>query len=421
MLKRCAFGARGVALLKTSWGIVTSEQSSGPENRLSLKSIQAVYRRRRARLPSIRGNRCKRKGLLRRGENVIEDCMRKNKSIDMLLRELPLTELDAARLIVECVEEMPELRVIAFQGREGLVREVRRVIREGIVAVRNQERTVSFAEAAWKSYERRSERRPTTRRDLRSYIGRLLRFSELADRPLRGISTMECRGALEEVFGNSAHSFRKGRAVLHSIFAFGIQQGWCNQNPVSTIETPRVCEKEILPLTLRECRRLVQTAKRPAFRDCLPALGLMLFAGVRPGEVARLRWEDISWEEDMLLLAPCHSKTGGGRQVALCPSLQRMLRRQWRLISSRSGKRTLLCPPQWEKRWSALRREAGFRRWVPDVLRHTFASYHAKTYHDLPSLQLQLGHRDSSLLRTRYINLRGVRGKDTLPFWTLLG
>ena len=38
-----------------------------------------------------------------------------------------------------------------------------------------------------------------------------------------------------------------------------------------------------------------------------------------------------------------------------------------------------------------------------DVCRHTFASYHAAYLRNLPELQLEMGHRDASLLMTRYM------------------
>ncbi len=338
-----------------------------------------------------------------------------------LLEELPLTGVDTARLVLEAVEEMPELRASATMGRVHLMQALRRVLREGIAAVQAQEKTVSFRHAAEESLARRSSagRRPTTLRDLRHFIRRLLRVPGLAERPLRSISTAECRRVLERAFPGSAHSFRKGRAVLHSIFAYGLRQQWCSINPVAAIEVPAIEEKEILPLTLPECRRLVKVAQTPRFRDCLPALGLMLFAGVRPGEVARLRWEDVHCKEGILSISARHSKTGGARRVELCPPLRRLLRRQ--PSASRQGP---LCPPRWHKRWRNLRQVAGLatgqHRWVPDVLRHTFASYHALTHRNLPALQLQLGHRDANLLLTRYLNLRPLRRAEAAPFWKLL-
>ncbi len=338
----------------------------------------------------------------------------KNTHTKHLLKGLPLGGSDAARLVLEAVEEMPELELVATRGKNELMQALRRVLREGISAVRAQEKTVSFAHAAAESLKQREAagRRATTLRDLRHFIRRLLRVPGLAKRPLRAMDTAECRLALEAAFAGSAHSFRKGRTILHSIFSYGQRQGWCAGNPVAAIELPAIEEKEIVPLTLEECRRLVQAARTPRFRDCLPALGLMLFAGVRPGEVARLRWADVHCGEGVLSIAARHSKTGGARRVELCPPLRRMLRCQ-----QAEGP---LCPQRWQQRWQSLRRVAGFRRWVPDVLRHTFASYHALTHRNLPALQLQLGHRDARLLLTRYLNLRPLRRAELAPFWQLL-
>ncbi len=337
-----------------------------------------------------------------------------------VLDGLPLGSGDAARLVLEAVEEMPELRELAAQGgKDALMRGLRRVLRAGIEAVREQERTVSFAQAAEESIARRAGRRPTTRRDLRHFVNRLLRVPGFRARPLRAIGTAECRRVLEVAFAGSAHSFRKGRAILHSIFAYGLRQGWCGRNPVAGVELPPVVEREMAPLPLADCRRLVETAKLPPFRDCLPALGLMLFAGVRPGEVARLRWADLCCEEGVLAIAARHSKTGGARRVELCPALRRLLRRH-RPAPSAAG--TPLCPPRWRERWRLLRRRAGFaRRWRPDVLRHTYASFHALTHRDPGALQLQLGHRDARLLLTRYLNLPRLRRCEAVPFWRLLG
>ncbi len=335
-----------------------------------------------------------------------------------LLQGLPLRGSDAARLVLEAMEEMPELRPAAARGKDALMQALRRVLRKGIAAVRAQEKTVTFARAAEESLKRREAagRRATTLRDLRHFMRRLLRVQGLAERPLCSMGTAECRRVLETAFAGSAHSFRKGRAVLHSIFAYGMRQGWCSQNPVVAIEIPTVEEKEIVPLTVDECRRLVEVAKTPRFRDCLPALGLMLFAGVRPGEVERLRWADVHCEEGVLTIAARHSKTGGARRVELCPPLKRMLRR-----AAGSGN---ICPPRWHQRWQRLRQVAELatrtRRWVPDVLRHTFASYHALTHRNLPALQLQLGHRDSRLLLTRYLNLPHLRRADASHFWQLV-
>ncbi len=73
--------------------------------------------------------------------------------------------------------------------------------------------------------------------------------------------------------------------------------------------------------------------------------------------------------------------------------------------------RPLRIPGNRENRWSRLRRAAGFApgQWVPDVCRHTFASYHAAYFQDLGALQLEMGHRSAHLLLSRYLNLPQVK------------
>lgn len=309
-----------------------------------------------------------------------------------LIEELPLNMNDAARLVLEAAEGLGESR---WQGksRVEMVCMLRRVVQEGVRAVQESEATVSFGEAVRQSVAARSGRRPTTCRDLRHFTARMLRVPGMAERPLRAMSRRECRGLLQAAFGRSRHSYRKGRAILHSVFSWGVRHDYCAQNPVDGIDVPDVQEKEIAPLTLEEVARLEKTAAHPAHRAMQWSLHLLLYCGLRPAEVERMRVQDIRREEQCVVVRPRVSKTGGGRVVPL-----------------RHGNKLhgvqLCIPRNWQNRWRSLRRDAGFaaHSWVPDVCRHTFASYHAAYFRNLPQLQLEMGHRDSYLLRARYVS-----------------
>lgn len=329
----------------------------------------------------------------------------------ILLHRLGIDAADAARLVLEAAEA---LHLSADEGRVSLMLRLRELVQAGAEALRQREQTRPFAEAARLSLEARSHRRALTLRDLRTFVRRMLRVPGVAECPLRGFDAERCRAVLQAAFGSSVHSYRKGRAILHSIFAYGRRQGWCAENPVDAIEAPPVREGEIRALAPAECERLLQAARRPAHRACLPALGLMMYAGVRPAEVARLDWQDVCWQDAVVLVRPAQSKTGGGRLVPLSGPLCRMLRR----CCPASG-RGPICPPQWLRRWRELRRCAGFVRWVPDVLRHTYATYHARYYGDLSALQLNMGHRSLALLQTRYLNFAGVTAAAARRFWRL--
>ena len=231
----------------------------------------------------------------------------------------------------------------------------------------------------------------------------MLKVDNVAELPLRKMTTKDCRHILREAFGNSPSSLRKGRAILHSIFAFGIRLEWADENPVSRIDSPIVHEKSIAPLSLPQTRKLQAVAGHVQHRSMKLSLHLMLYCGLRPTEVQRLSTGDINWAERLIFIRPETSKTGGGRYVPLrCRNLLK--------------KEDCYIPRNWISRWRALRRAAGFgKNWIPDTCRHTFASYHAAYFRNLSELQLEMGHRDTFLLRSRYVS--AVLPEHAKLFW----
>lgn len=319
------------------------------------------------------------------------------------MRDLPLLGSDSARLILESIESLG--RHAEGLSRIELVCLLRRVIMLGIAAIQAEEQTESFEKAAWASVAVRTNRRPTTTRDLRHYVRRMLRVEGVGQMPLRGMTASQCRMILQKAFGQSVHSYRKGRVILHSIFAYGMRQEWCDSNPVDRIDNPEVEERAIAPLNQEEVMKLNSTAATRHFKDMRFSLSLLLYSGVRPAEVERISPEDVCWEERQVIIRARNSKTGGGRVVPLRP-----------LPGLRQ--RDCYVPPNWQNRWLELRRAAGFTRWVPDICRHTFATYHAAYFRNLPELQLEMGHRDISLLRSRY--MAPALRKSAKAFWRIV-
>ncbi len=325
-----------------------------------------------------------------------------------LLEGSSLSPSAAGRLVLELVECAGAERL----STASLMKRCRNLIHLGS-RVRQQERlSVSFARAAAEALADRQDRRPRTRAEFRSICQRLLRANPaLAQRRVRQMTPEDCRLLLEHSF-STARQRAKGRLILHGIFAHSLRRQWCSSNPVAALRAPSLQEAEIHPLNIRELQALLRTALQPIHRACMPALGLMLWAGLRPAEVERLCWEDIDVQEGVISLRPRHSKTGGARHVTLHPVLATWLRESG---AARQGR---ICPPNWPRRWKSLRNAAGIIPWRQDVLRHSFASYHLKHWHDLARLQLEMGHHSPTLLRTRYLSMRGITAAAAARFWT---
>ncbi len=327
------------------------------------------------------------------------------RTIKKMLENLPVGMVDVVRLFVEAAEEGG----LMGKTRGEVIAGFRRVVRAGAKAVQEEERTLPFGVVVRRSLELRAGRRKSTVYDLRSYAGRMVRHKDWEEKPLRGIGVEECREMLQEVFGHSEHALRKARAILHSLFAFGMRQGWCARNPVDAIDAPQVVEKRIEPLTGAQIARLMAACKEPGMRDMEPAVVLMLWCGVRPAEVQRLTWADVDVQEGVIYIPPQHSKTGGARLVPLRGAAAR--------LRAGGGGTAAIAPRNWAKRWRKLRTRAGFLDWQQDTLRHTFASYHLRRFCNPPQLQAEMGHRNCALLRTRYLNLNRLTAKSASRFW----
>lgn len=328
----------------------------------------------------------------------------------------PILEKELARLGMEpwqAAQLLSELAEGAGSRLKGatLLRRCRELIRQGSETQRLARQSVSFAAAVAAMKKDREGRRKRTVSEIRHITSRLLLAdSALAKRKVRGISTADCRKLIEGNFPTPRQQ-DKARTILHGLFALCLRQGWCASNPVDALPRPALSEGEINALPWQTLRRLLRLARQEEHRPCMPPLGLMLWAGVRPAEVMRLAWEDIDWEERVVSLRARHSKTGGIRHVTLHEVLARWLE------DAGVRKSGPICPPNWGRRWKRLRLAAGAVPWSQDVLRHTFASYHIKHWHHFERLQEEMGHRSSRLLRTRYLSMKGITKLQAARFW----
>ena len=336
------------------------------------------------------------------------------KAMVVLLRSLGLQATD----IVHFVQE-------GLKRGHGKLSCAERCLELGEAEIQRNRRTVSFARAVQAAVAERKERRTRTQRDFR-YLTRKFITScpGLARRRIRSIYSEECAEWIRKAFTTPSQC-KKGRAALSAVFSTAQRMGWCTKNPVCRIPIPHVQEKSIRILTMEEIKHLLATAEQYGDGKCLAAVGIMLYAGVRPHEVARLTWEEVHEEAGVICIPPQHSKTGGGRQVTLHPALGKILQKVREKTMPRKEEK--ICPGNWRKHWTELHRAAGWigkrqegsaavTHWQPDVLRHTFATHHLSVYRNYRELQVEMGHRDTTLLRTRYLSLstpvrEGIFGK----------
>lgn len=281
----------------------------------------------------------------------------------------------------------------------------------GLEAMKNKGRTVIFSHCVSEALSERKTLRPRTLADMR-YISQKLMQSNpgLPQKHVHAISAADCERFVCTAFSHARQRV-KARLILSSIFATALRKGWCSDNPVARIRPPRITEQKISILRTEEIRSLLLNASRYRKGICLPAVAIMLYAGIRPNETERLSWEQIDLQNGFITIEPQHSKTGGARRVTIHPPLARLLR----LSPQQKGR---ICPPNWRKHWATLHKLSGWdenKPWQADILRHTFATYHLLYFKSYELLQWETGHRDAAMLRTRYVDMS--KADNAHAFW----
>lgn len=318
-----------------------------------------------------------------------------------ILKTMHISIIDAAILAKQ-----------AYISGDGKLKQALKCIRIGEETLRKQRKSVTFLQAVETAMEERSTRRPRTIWDFRYYTKRLIRCNRGLERCLiRSLTPLDCEKYLKNAF-RTPQQLRKGRAIMSGVFSTALQHEWCSDNPIHRVRTPDVTENRIPILTPEEIRRLLHSAEIFDGGTCLAAVALMLYAGLRPHEVARLTWAQIDLRHNAVVLLPRHTKTGGARRIPIRRPLKYILEQK------KETNETSVCPRRWPLKWSELHLFAGWNAlnpWCPDILRHTFASYHLQHFQDYHLLQFELGHRDAALIRTRYVDLSNVG--DTESFW----
>jgi integrase/recombinase XerD len=140
----------------------------------------------------------------------------------------------------------------------------------------------------------------------RWHLKRFLQWCEEHEHPLADVQVSD----IDAFLGSHGDrgwcrvSIAASAKTLKSFFNYAGQRGLCSSNIASAIQRPRLYSQGTLPAgpSWEEVERLIRniTSDRP--RDIRDRAIILLFAlyGLRSGEVTRLSFEDIDWENSRL-------------------------------------------------------------------------------------------------------------------------
>jgi len=311
------------------------------------------------------------------------------------LKSTSHTLLDAARIIAEAQSKLAPYAI-----------RIEDAIDKHIADLQQRQRSVTVNELAKQFLEnRRAKGRSTIYlRDLETRLGR---FQIAAGERIVADLTAQYVEAWIHSLNVGPQTQNNFRAVLSAMWTFAVRREYASSNIVQFVDKASVVRDHVPVFSVDQLQRLLNAAPT----DYLPVLAIGGFAGLRPEEVNKLRWEDIDLKERTIRVNASSAKTRKKRFTEISDNLMAWLRP----YLCRAGR---VAPPNLQKLRRTTMKAAGIRHWPQDVLRHSFASAHYAFHKNPAHTALLLGHRDQNMLLNHYRDV--MKPSEAARYWAIL-
>jgi len=234
--------------------------------------------------------------------------------------------------------------------------------------------------------------------------------------------------------GLSAGTVRLTHKALSQALSQAVRWGWIQVNPAGEASLPTHRPKAKVTLSAAERARLI-VACRDSFYGCF--YHLLVDTGLRPGEACALRWDDVDFARDLVVVRCAVTRGATGEPIMADPKTPKSRR----VVPILSGLREALLRHQaWQREcnldveglvftnqdgrpirpWTFSTRDlkrtlqaAGIaKRLSPYSLRHTFATLHVDASTSLKRVSDLLGHSTIKQTADTYMHADQAVSRD---------
>jgi len=194
-----------------------------------------------------------------------------------------------------------------------------------------------------------------------------------------------------------------------TLFNTLIELGYLGLNPIKKLaHIPKERAREFEIFSVSETRKILTQCLKEENYPFLASLILVLYCGVRVGEVQKLTWKDIRYRDQSVFVSEMVSKKTKhlhSRTPDIPPNAMSWLRFCYRTYKENKEEQIIqLSGSYYYASIRKLVKRAGVSKWYKNILRHTFASYGC-VYEPwgLRKTAEKLGHyRNIDVLRSNY-------------------
>ena len=230
------------------------------------------------------------------------------------------------------------------------------------------------------------------------------------------IAPVELERALLRISGGNRNAVMR---YLRAMFNHGIKRGYLLNNPILKLDFAHRSRREVQTISSPIVAKMLNRAIENDLQ-LVPFLVLGFFAGIRPdGELQKLEWTDVLFEEKTIVIRSEISKTNRRRFPKLSANAQSWLEAYKLHGGVMEGKIVQLTPSMLRTKrranWSAAAGEKA--KWIQQGMRHTFCSNWLALHKDVNELVLQSGHDSVDTIWRNYH--KGVTEKEAEKFWSI--
>lgn len=204
--------------------------------------------------------------------------------------------------------------------------------------------------------------------------------------------------------------------ALSGIFKTAVANKFCVTNPMPEKEKKKNPQEEIQVFAPKEIEIILNSAHEYAY-----LLKIMLYTGMRMGEVLALKWTDIDVENRIIYLSSSLARKEGGGYAEKGPKSDKprtvavndktitffnALPKVGIFVAMNIEKNRQLTPKAFEIRYNKFFESTGIPYLSSHKCRHTYATYLVKGGADLSAVQALLGH-SSVTVTEKYTHVSG--------------
>ena len=266
----------------------------------------------------------------------------------------------------------------------------------------------------------RVNHRPRTLSDFRAWFKALP--SWFMDMNCHDIDGDHIKKALDECT-NGATRWANGKRYISAVFGDLVKLELIDSNPVKLMLIKRAEETDDevsiyspdeLKALFAACLDYPEGEKDRLCAGCVTPFAFMAFAGIRPDELTKLTWEDVSLELRNIRIGAKIAKKAYRRNVRISDTLA-----AWVATVPEEKRKGKLTPGRWTQKAAKVRKKAEIDgREKQDALRHSFGTYTLAVENDLDMLKSDMGHATIAVFFEHYH--KAVTKAEALPYWQVL-